>query len=497
MARLTARKSIEELCSCDHGLHRMLGWPQLIVLGIGCIVGAGVYIMTGLAAAHYAGPAVVLSFVIAGASCGLTALCYAELASALPVAGSSYTYCYASMGEVYAWILGWMLMLEYGLAGSALAVGFSSYLTSILGDLGLHLPAWATTSTVVAAVVHGNTQLSLAAGANVPAVMALVLVAAVLVSGVSKSTLVTSVFVVIKVGVLLAFVAIGASFVTPDNWVPFIPENTGGFSYGWLGVLRAASILFFAYLGFETVSTAAAEARNPQRDIPIGIIGALGVSALLYIAVAAVMTGLVPYRELGLANPIAVAVDHMHMPVFGLLIKIGALTGLASVLLVNGYGHSRICFAMGRDGLLPPLFARLHPRFKTPAAGTIAICLIAAAIAATLPISVLGDLVSLGTGLAFAIVAISLMWLRSTRPDLARPFKVPLGGVWIGKVWLGVVPVLAVTMCLIMVSPVIIDLVVQARRGNALPFASLCIYGLAGAALYAFYGHRHASRGAG
>jgi basic amino acid/polyamine antiporter, APA family len=494
MGRFTTRKSVEERRAHDHGMHRLLGWPQLIVLGVGCIVGAGVYIMTGLAAANYAGPAVILSFLIAGFGCGLTALCYAELASTLPVAGSSYTYCYASMGEVYAWILGWMLMLEYGLAASALAVGFSSYLTSILADLGLHLPLWVTTSTIVASVVQGNTHLSLVPGANLFAVAALLAAAAVLVAGVSKSTLVTSIFVVIKVGILLAFVVVGASYVKPQNWAPFIPENTGGFSYGWPGVLRGASILFFAYLGFETVSTAAAETRNPQRDIPIGILGALFISALLYIAVAAVMTGLVPYRELALANPIAVAVDHMHLPGFALVIKIGALTGLASVLLVNGYGHSRICFAMGQDGLLPPLFAKLHPLWKTPALGTITVCLISALVAATLPISVLGDLVSLGTGLAFCIVAISLMWLRSSRPDLERPFKVPLGGVQIGRVWLGVVPVLAIVMCLIMVMPVLLDLIVQAWRGNGLPLMCLAGYALIGIFLYGIYGHRNVAR---
>lgn len=489
-SKLLFRKTFASLQAEDHGLKRVLGARHLILLGVGCIVGAGVYVMTGAAAAHFAGPAVILSFLIAGVACGLTGLCYAELASAMPVSGSSYTYCFAAMGEVFAWGLGWLLMLEYGLAGSALAVGFSSYLVSLMSDLGVAVPAAIATPLVTSAVIDGRTALSVSGGVNIVAALALIATAIILSLGVSKSTLATSILVFIKTAVLVAFVAVGVGAVDPGNWTPFIPPNEGGFTYGWEGVLRGAAVLFFAYLGFETVSTAAPETRNPQRAMPIGILGALAICTLLYISVAAVLTGLVPFRELGVADPIAVAVDRLGRPAFAILIKLGALAGLASVLLVNGYGHSRICFAMSRDGLLPRLFSRLNPRFQTPVKGTVAVCLISAVIAAFLPISILGDLVSFGTALAFSIVAFSLMWLRSTQPDLERRFKVPLGGFWIGRVWIGWVPVAAIIACMSMVIPVALDIVAQAARGDILPATFIGVYLAIGVAIYVFYGYR-------
>ena len=310
-ARLFARKSIEALQAEEHPLHRTLGGLQLMLLGIGCIVGAGVYVMTGTAAAHFAGPAVMLSFLLAATACGFTALCYAELASTIPVSGSSYTYAYATLGQVVAWGLSWLLMLEYGLAGSALAVGFSSYLVSLLTDFGVHIPAWLSTPSVVSTVVDGRTSFSLSGGVNLIAAIALLVSAVILSAGVSKSTLVTTILVFIKISALVAFVAVGSGAVNPANWTPFIPANEGGFAFGWQGIVRGASILFFAYLGFETVSTAASETKNPQRNMPIGILGALFVCTALYIAVAAVLTGLVPYKQLGVADPIAVAVDRI------------------------------------------------------------------------------------------------------------------------------------------------------------------------------------------
>ncbi|MEO6911603.1 MAG: amino acid permease, partial [Edaphobacter sp.] len=273
-----------------------------------------------------------------------------------------------------------------------------------------------------------------------------------------------------------------------------IPPNEGGFTYGWAGVMRASSILFFAYLGFETVSTAAAETRDPQRAMPIGILGALGASTAIYILVAAVLTGIVPFRELGVSDPLAVAVDRVGWPGFAILIKLGALTGLASVLLVNGFGHSRICFAMARDGLLPSAFGQLHPRFRTPWIGCILVCSISAILAAVFPISVLGDLVSIGTALAFIVVSLSLMWLRTAHPELPRPFRVPLGGFRIGKVWIGYIPVAAIVMCFAMMLPVSLDIIAQARRGEIVPAAFLVGYGLVGAAIYAGYGLRHTRR---
>ena len=491
-SRMFARKSVETLLAetRDCGMHKVLTPTSLVLLGIGCIVGAGIYVMIGPAAAIYAGPGVMISFLIAGLACALTGLCYAELAAAVPAAGSSYTYCYSAMGEVYAWTLGWLLMLEYGLAGSALAVGFAGYLSSLLGDFGLHLPNAISTSLLQSTVVDGHTKFVPGGGLNLVAAAALALVAVVLVVGVSKSARINAILVTVKIAVLASFVAVGVGAVDPHNWTPLIPPNEGGFTYGWAGVLRASSILFFAYLGFETVSTAAAETKDPQRAMPIGILGALAASTTIYIVVAAVLTGIVPFRELGVPDPIAVAVDRIGHPGFAMLIKIGALTGLSSVLLVNGYGHSRVCYAMARDGLLPGAFARLHPQFRTPWIGSILVCAISAVLAALFPISFLGDLVSVGTALAFVIVALSLMWLRTTRPDLARPFRVPLGGFHIGKAWIGYVPVAAIIMCLGMVCPVALDIIAQARRGDILPACVLGGYALIGVAIYAFYGLR-------
>ncbi len=498
-SRIFARKSAEAVLAetQNNGLRKVLTPMSLVLLGIGCIVGAGIYVMIGPAAAFYAGPGVMLSFLIAGSGCALTGLCYAELASALPAAGSSYTYCYTAMGEVYAWVLGWLLMLEYGLAGSALAVGFSGYLSSVLTSFGLHLSTAISTSLLQVTIVDGHATFAIGGGLNLIAALALAPVAAVLVVGVSKSSLVNTILVAIKLSVLAAFVAVGAGAVDVTNWVPLIPPNEGGFTYGWEGVMRASSILFFAYLGFETVSTAAGEAKNPQRAMPIGILGALAASTAIYILVAAVLTGIVPFRELGLPDPLAIAVDRMGKPGFALLIKIGALTGLASVLLVNGFGHSRICFAMASDGLLPPVFGRLHARYRTPWIGCILVCSISALLAAVFPISVLGDLVSIGTALAFVVVCLSLMWLRTARPDLPRPFRVPLGGFRIGKVWIGYVPVAAIIMCLTMVLPVALDIINQARRGEIIPAIILGGYAVLGAAIYIGYGLRHSNIGKG
>lgn len=487
------RKSVESVrAEADQtGLHRSLGPIQLILLGIGCIVGAGVYVMTGAAAANYAGPAVILSFAMAAVACALIALCYAELASVLPVAGASYSYAYTALGEVYAWTLGWMLMFEFGLAGSALAVGFSGYLVSLLGDFNLHLPVALITPFLQSETTAGTTQLVRTGGVNAVAFVALLVVAFILARGISRSAAVNTLLVFIKVGVLIGFIVVGAGHVEPANWTPFIPAHEGGFHYGAPGIVRAASILFFAYLGFEAVATAASESRNPGRDVPMGILAALGASTLLYVAVALVMTGLVSYRELDVADPIAVAVSAIGQPVWAVIIKAGAVTGLASVLLVNTYAQSRVAFSMSNDGLLPRLFSNLHPRSKTPAIGTLVLVLISGVAAALLPISLLADLVSLGTALVFCVVALSVMALRNTHPEMVRPFKMPFGGFSIRGVWIGVTPVLALIASLSMSAPVLIDIIQKFCRGDWAPGLIIGLYLLAGAAMYAMFGKTH------
>jgi APA family basic amino acid/polyamine antiporter len=475
----------------SNGLRRSLGPVHLVLLGIGCIVGAGIYVMTGAAAANYAGPAVLLSFVLAGLACGFTGLCYAELASTLPVSGSSYSYTYASLGEVAAWSIGWLLMLEYGLAGSALAAGLSGYLSSLLGDFGIVIPEALRTPWVSSRMGEAGIEFTSGNGINLVAAACVGLVAIILVRGVSESATVNAIMVVIKISVLILFVVVGLAYVDPANWTPFIPESRGGFTYGEAGIFRGASVLFFAYLGFETISTAALEARNPQRDMPIGILGALVICTALYVAVALVLTGLVPYQELGVPDPIALAVDRIGMPMFTVVIKLGAVLGLTSVLLVNTYGHTRICFAMSQDGLLPKLFSRVHTQWLTPHRGTVFVAVVTAVAAATLPITILGDLVSLGTACAFSIVAITVMWLRTNEPDLHRPFRVPLGGFYIGRMWIGVVPVLALIFCLTMVGPVVIDIALKALRGETLPAIVLTIYLVIGVLLYRQYGMRN------
>lgn len=478
-----------------HGLVRALGPLQLVTIGIGCIIGAGVYVMTGTAASNYAGPAVIISFVLAGIACGFTALCYAELSSTLPVAGASYSYAYAALGEVFAWTLAWMLSLEFGLAGSALAVGVSGYLLSLLGDFGITVPAVLSSPLVQAVPSAHGAQFMIGGSVNLVAVAAVAFFAAVLVRGVTHSARLNAIMVVVKIGVLIAFVIVGAPHVKTANWHPFIPASQGGFAFGWLGVFRGASILFFAYLGFEAVATAALEARRPQRDIPIGILGSLLVATLVYIAVALVLTGLVPYSKLNVPDPVAVAVDVVGWPALTLLIKLGALAGLSSVLMINTFAHSRVWFAMSDDGLLPSFICSIHPRYRTPYLGTFVVAGIAAAGAAFLPIAILGDLVSLGTGVVFLTVAVSTMWLRSSEPDLPRPFRVPLGGVRIGRAWIGVVPVLSIVLTLVMIAPVLGDIAYKAGNGDWIPAVILILYILAGALLYACYGLRKSRLG--
>jgi APA family basic amino acid/polyamine antiporter len=510
--RLFLKKSVAQIQkeAAKSELKRTLGPLNLMSLGIGAIIGAGIFVLTGQVAAANAGPAIMLSFVVAGIACGLAGLCYAELASTMPVSGSAYTYAYGTLGEVFAWIMGWLLVLEYGVAASTVAVGWSGYVVSILSDFGISQqlfpavqyaggegPQWAT-PLVQLVQDAGTTSFPLTGTFNLVAAVGIAAVCSLLVLGVSESANINNVIVVIKIVVLLTFIAVGVQYINPANWQPFIPEPTGEpGQFGVGGIFRGAAIIFFAYVGFEAVSTAAAEAKNPSKDVPIGILGALVVCTIIYMAVAAVMTGVVPYLELASPAPVAVAIDRMglewaniplaaapggELNLIAFLIKVGAVTGLSSVMLVLCYGQTRIFYTMARDGLLPKAFAVIHPKFRTPWIGTIVLGILIAIAAAFLPISILGDLVSLGTATAFAIVCLSVIFLRVKHPEMERPFKVP-GGIFTA--------VLGIMACLFLASQNLIPMFQHAAEDNPLPLMLLGGYAVVGAIIYAAYGFWH------
>ncbi|HZM93776.1 MAG TPA: amino acid permease [Vicinamibacterales bacterium] len=434
-----ATKSIEQLkaeaeVTGEHSLKRVLGPTNLVTLGIGAIIGTGIFVLTGQAAAQYAGPAIVLSMVVAGVASALAGLCYSEFASTVPIAGSAYTYGYATLGEFIAWIIGWDLILEYALGGATVAVGWSGHLTSFLHDfLGITIPASLSSAPctfVPAAGCNPDAYL------NLPAVLIAIAVTILIVIGIKESANVNSVIVIIKVAVVLIVILGGAAYVNSDNWQPFIPPNTGSFGeYGWSGVLRGAGVIFFAYIGFDAVSVAAQEARNPQKDMPVGILGSLALCTILYILVSGVMVGLVPYRDmLGSPAPMVVAIRAAEAASGGstllrmmtMLVELGAIAGLSSVMVVLMMAQPRIFYSMSRDGLLPPFARKIHPKFRTPHITSIITGIIVALAAGFTPIGALGELVSIGTLLAFVIVSIGVIFLRYRRPDLHRPFKTPL-----------------------------------------------------------------------
>lgn len=468
MSKLFLTKPIAQLIAeskTDQGMRKSLSALNLTTLGVGAVIGAGIFVLTGQAAAQYAGPAIVISFLISGFACLFAGLCYAEFASMIPISGSAYTYAYATMGEFVAWIIGWDLILEYLFAASTVAVGWAGYVVSFLNDFGIMIPAKFTAAygTVLVNIPEtgwkqitpelaknlANTGISidtlphLNAILNLPAMFIVAFISLLLLIGIRESARFNNVMVIIKVFVILMFIGIGFMFVNKANWHPFIPENTGVWGhYGWSGIFRGAAVIFFAYIGFDAVSTAAQEAKNPQRDMPIGILGSLGISTLLYILVAIVLTGIVSYTFLNVSDPIAVGVNAMGSGLFWLrpIIKIAAIAGLSSVILVLLMGQPRIFYSMSKDGLLPPVFSRIHPRFKTPYASTLITGSIAIILAGILPINILGELVSIGTLLAFAIVCVGIIILRVKRPDLPRSFKTP---------WVPLIPVLGAGICLL------------------------------------------------
>ncbi len=443
-----------------HGLRKVLGPLNLMSLGVGAIIGAGIFVVTGRAAALYAGPAIVLSFVFSAVACGLAGLCYAELASMIQIAGSAYSYAYATLGEFFAWIIGWDLILEYLFGAAAVATGWSGYVVSFLRDCGVAIPAQFTAATGTPMVLKGGSWIE-AAGAlasdaslphmtavmNLPAAIVIAVVATLLVIGIRASARFNNVIVAAKVGVILLFIGAGYFFIRRANWQPFLPPNTGAFGqFGWSGVLRGAGVIFFAYIGFDAVSTTAQEARNARKHMPIGILGSLAICTVLYVLVSLVMTGMVKYDQLNVDAPIAVAVGAAGRDLLWLqgVVKFGAIAGLTSVILVLVLGQSRIFYTMASDGLLPSPFARLHPRFKTPHVTTIVTGATAMAVAATVPGDDLVLMVSIGTLLAFTIVCAGVLVLRYTNPRFPRAFRTP---------WVPVVPVLGAGLCLAQMIP--------------------------------------------
>ena len=428
---LFATKSVDQLreqAGREHGLKRALTALDLVMLGIGAIIGTGIFVLTGRAAAANAGPAVALSFVVAGIASAFAGLCYAEMASMIPIAGSAYTYSYATMGELVAWIIGWDLILEYLVAASAVSVGWSGYVVAFLHDtFGVDLPKAWTSAPVLWSEKEQHFEHT-GAYLNLPAVLIVLAVTALLVRGVKESARINTAIVFLKVTVVLLFIAFAAGFVHTENWHPFVPANQGAFGrFGVSGVLQGATMVFFAYIGFDAVSTAAQEAKNPQRDLPIGILVSLGVCTVLYIAVSLILTGVVPYQKLNVPHPIAVGVEATGQLWLATAVEIGAIAGLSSVMLVMLLGQPRIFFAMAQDGLFPPVAAKVHPRFGTPYITTIITGIVCAVAGGVLPIDILAELTSIGTLFAFVLVSLGVMILRVTRPEIPRSFRAPGG----------------------------------------------------------------------
>ncbi|WP_066300175.1 amino acid permease [Bacillus sp. FJAT-29937] len=437
----------------NNSLKRVLGALDLTMLGVGAIIGTGVFVLTGVAAAKYAGPALILSFIIAGLACVFAALCYSEFASMIPASGSAYTYSYVAFGELFAWILGWDLVLEYGLASSAVASGWSGYFQGLLSGFGIHFP----TALTYAFDPSKGTIIDL------PAVIIVLLVTLLLSRGVKESAKFNAIMVVIKVAVVLLFIIIGAWYVEPDNWTPFMP-------FGFSGVVTGAAVVVFAYFGFDAVSTAAEEVKNPQRNLPIGIISALAICTVLYIVVSLVLTGIVPFDLLNVKDPVAFGLQYINQDWAAGFISLGAIVGITTVLIVMMFGQSRLFYSISRDGLLPKALSAVHPKTKVPLKSTWVTGILVAALAGLVPLDKLAELTSIGTLFAFTAVSLGVAVLRKTRPDLKRGFKTP---------WVPVIPALAVIFC--------VYLMLQLSAFTWKGFAVWLILGLI---IYFTYGYR-------
>jgi APA family basic amino acid/polyamine antiporter len=474
---LFAKKDMAKLqAEAEAGtLRRALGPINLVTLGIGAIIGTGIFTLTGVAAATFAGPAVVLSFIIAGIGCVFAGLCYAEFASMIPISGSAYTYSYATMGELVAWIIGWALVLEYAFGAATVAVGWSGYVSSLLGYFGVKLPF-----NPAPAITFSLFGYSIPAHIDIFAMAAIVVITAILVIGVKESANFNSTAVIIKVSVVLIFIGIALWFAfghwpqMTANWHPFIPKNTGSFgSFGWSGIMRGATLVFFAYIGFDAVSTAAQEAKNPQKDMPFGILGSLIICTILYIVVSWLLTGLKPYTTLNTPSPVADGAKAIGIGWAICVIDIGAIAGLASVMLVMLLGQSRILYTMSHDGLLPKWVSKIHPKFRTPYLTSIVVGAFVAFLAALFNIQFLGMLVSLGTLLAFTVVCLGVWIMRKSRPDVPRPFRTP---------WVPVVPILGMVISL--------ALMVSGSTPAKIAFLLWLVVGLV---IYFAYSRRHSA----
>ena len=467
----------------EHSLKRSLSAMNLTALGIGAIIGAGIFVLTGQAAALHAGPAVPVSMILVGIACAFAGLCYAEMASAVPVAGSAYTYSYATMGELIAWIIGWDLVLEYAAGAATVGVGWSGHLVDLFKNFGIVLPAnltnsptqWCTAgevASVVAGCAHSGLNLT-GALINLPAVGIVTLMSTILVIGIKESATVNNGIVILKLLIVMLIIFVGLGHITPANWHPFIPKNSGEWgTFGPSGVLRGAGMVFFAYIGFDAVSTAAQEAKNPQRDLPIGILGSLAICTVLYVVVSAVLTGMVPYTELNVAAPVAYAIEKVGAPGWiRILVDVGAVLGLGSVILVMLLGQSRVFYSMSRDGLLGKWAAQVHPKFRTPYLSTIFTGIAVGLATGILPLQLLGQLVNIGTLLAFVLVCFGVLILRKTRPDLHRPFKTP---------WVPFVPIMGILCCMGLMATLPVDTWVR-----------LIVWLLIGFAIYFGYGRKH------
>jgi APA family basic amino acid/polyamine antiporter len=465
----TLMREVEELPG-ENTLRRALGPLNLLTLGIGAIIGAGIFVITGQAAAQFAGPAIVISFVLAGTACGFAGLCYAEFASMIPIAGSAYTYSYATLGELVAWIIGWDLILEYAFGAATVAVGWSGHLRAFVRDLGWSLPAVPTSDFIMFGIpMHLKY--------DYVGFLVIMVITTILVIGIKESANFTTAIVILKVAVVCMFIALATVFLAshswqPNHWHPFIPPNTGERGhYGWSGILRGAGVVFFAYIGFDAVSTAAQEAKNPKKDMPLGILGSLVICTVLYILVSGLLTRLVPYAELNVPDPVVVGIRLAGQQWATFLVELGALAGLATVMLVMLLGQSRVFYSMSRDGLLWPWASKIHPRFRTPYLSSIVVGVFVAVLATLVPLNILDEMTSVGTLLAFVLVSLGVWVMRRTHPELKRPFRTPL---------VPLVPILSILFC---------SLLIVSLSGWTL--LRLIVWLIIGLAIYFSYGRKH------